>query len=279
MKRVLLLFTLGMIAQWTFAQLPPIPQTLERKQCLDTANIELTYLFKFKFFEKQKDFAEDVRKILIGNHVVKEFSHIVFHYDSLATENFRKGLNTQNNTNQTYPCEIFSNIDQQTREEMYRMILNTGVLCYSSQWIIPQYSFVPDDTLRISGHLCNKAHVSYAGRNYIAWYTLDIPIPYGPFKFFGLPGLVIKIEEETGVFVWELMAMKHVHTPIYKYKYDGEQNSTEAMAKRTINRMMSSPMAFLQTAGSKVMFKRSDGSFGAPSQDAPSNVYHPIEIE
>jgi GLPGLI family protein len=40
---------------------------------------------------------------------------------------------------------------------------------------------------------CIKATTSFRGRSYDAWYAVDIPINNGPWKFHGLPGLIIKV--------------------------------------------------------------------------------------
>jgi len=45
----------------------------------------------------------------------------------------------------------------------------------------------------IAGYACKKATTSFAGRDYIAWYTPDIDIADGPYKFYGLPGLILAI--------------------------------------------------------------------------------------
>jgi GLPGLI family protein len=42
---------------------------------------------------------------------------------------------------------------------------------------------------------CIKAVCSFRGRNYIAWFTPDIPLPYGPWKMGGLPGLIIDLQD------------------------------------------------------------------------------------
>lgn len=51
---------------------------------------------------------------------------------------------------------------------------------------------------------CIKATANFRGRNYIAWFTTDIPIVDGPWKFKGLPGLVMEIIDESnqvGIFI------------------------------------------------------------------------------
>ena len=47
----------------------------------------------------------------------------------------------------------------------------------------------------ILGYNCQKAYTSYAGRNWVAWYSQQIPLTDGPYKFNGLPGLILKISD------------------------------------------------------------------------------------
>ncbi|MEM5539399.1 GLPGLI family protein [Olleya sp. AS48] len=58
------------------------------------------------------------------------------------------------------------------------------------------------DTLKIGTYMCNKATTNFRGRNYIAWYTNDIPITFGPWKFHGLPGLILDMYDQTHKYEW-----------------------------------------------------------------------------
>ncbi len=55
---------------------------------------------------------------------------------------------------------------------------------------------------------CKKATTYYRGRNYTAWYTIDIPLGYGPYKFNGLPGLIVSISDDKRTFAWILSSYK-----------------------------------------------------------------------
>lgn len=57
---------------------------------------------------------------------------------------------------------------------------------------------------KIQNYLCTKATTQFRGRNYEAWYAESIPIQNGPWKFCGLPGLIIKVADDENKFVYEL---------------------------------------------------------------------------
>ncbi|GHU72365.1 hypothetical protein FACS189413_15350 [Bacteroidia bacterium] len=97
---------------------------------------------------------------------------------------------------------------------------------------IPDYQYseeIPDisweiyeDTLSIISYLCQKATCSFRGRNYTAWFCPDIPINNGPWKFGGLPGLILKIYDEQNDYVFECIDIKQYQNgfPITKYDYN-----------------------------------------------------------
>jgi len=71
-----------------------------------------------------------------------------------------------------------------------------------------------DEIQEISGYKCIKAITKINNRMYIAWFTYDIPISDGPYKFNGLPGLILKLNEEHHYFNFELLSLKKVMLPI-----------------------------------------------------------------
>lgn len=54
------------------------------------------------------------------------------------------------------------------------------------------------ETKRIGNFICEKATTKFRGRQYTAWFTADIPISNGPWKFHGLPGLILEVYDSTG---------------------------------------------------------------------------------
>lgn len=58
-----------------------------------------------------------------------------------------------------------------------------------------------EETKDIGKFKCFKAITRFRGRNYIAWYSPEIPIGLGPLKFSGLPGLILEIADEDKEFI------------------------------------------------------------------------------
>lgn len=67
------------------------------------------------------------------------------------------------------------------------------------------------ETQKIGEFETQKAELDFAGRHWTAWFTTDIPIQDGPYKFHGLPGLIVKIGDKTGSHIMELKGIKN-HT-------------------------------------------------------------------
>jgi GLPGLI family protein len=65
-----------------------------------------------------------------------------------------------------------------------------------------------DEKKKIGNYNCQKAEVKYGGRNWIAWFTNEIPLQQGPYVFFGLPGLIVKVSDEKFNYDFELIQIK-----------------------------------------------------------------------
>lgn len=94
-------------------------------------------------------------------------------------------------------------IIQNAHAVKYFLPLGMSVLYYT-QTAIKNWK-LEDETKTISGYPCRKATLAYKGRKWTAWYTTEIPLFFGPYKFGGLPGLIVKISDEAGDYDFELV--------------------------------------------------------------------------
>lgn len=97
----------------------------------------------------------------------------------------------------TNATRVYKNIN----ENFYRIINHDdyqNLYCIIDSAIpSKQWQFI-SDTCTILGFKCNKAkHINTNTETVDYWYTTQIPLPFGPDKRDGLPGLVLATEGET----------------------------------------------------------------------------------
>jgi GLPGLI family protein len=56
------------------------------------------------------------------------------------------------------------------------------------------------ETDTILNYACRMAKTHFRGRDYIAWFTTDIPFRASPWKIHGLPGVVLKVKTTDGFY-------------------------------------------------------------------------------
>lgn len=69
---------------------------------------------------------------------------------------------------------------------------------------------ISNEKKKIGEYNTQKASTEFGGRRWIAWFCTDLPFPDGPYKFHGLPGLIVKIEDSENNFLWELKGNKRI---------------------------------------------------------------------
>jgi len=114
----------------------------------------------------------------------------------------------------------------------------TGTKTYSSRIGRDQYSYDEDrpmdwkilsETAKIGDYKTQKAETQFAGRTWYAWFATDIPIQDGPYKFAGLPGLIVKAEDSKGDYSFDLKETKKITSPSVF-----EQRGNIIKVKRTV---------------------------------------------
>ena len=77
-----------------------------------------------------------------------------------------------------------------------------------------------DDTLTVSSYLCQQATATFRGVEWNVWYTEEIPSSSGPWRLLGLPGLILKAENDAHTFC--LAELRQEASPITAPEQDPE---------------------------------------------------------
>ncbi|WP_449401349.1 GLPGLI family protein [Chryseobacterium wanjuense] len=70
------------------------------------------------------------------------------------------------------------------------------------------------DVKTILGYQCNKATTNFNNRTFTAWYTKDIPISEGIYRFKGLTGLILEINDEKNYHSFKAISIEKKQTEI-----------------------------------------------------------------
>jgi GLPGLI family protein len=90
---------------------------------------------------------------------------------------------------------------------------------FSKQYLIlekvPAFNWVlGTEEKALNDLVLKKATLNFRGRDYVAWYSEDYPVRYGPWKFQGLPGLIMEIHDTTKTYHWQVTGIKKTEIKI-----------------------------------------------------------------
>lgn len=78
-----------------------------------------------------------------------------------------------------------------------------------------EWDIMADSTKTIVDYQCIMATTDYHGRNWTVWFTPEIPMQDVPWKFCGLPGLVLEASEPSGQHRFTVTGIEIISQPIF----------------------------------------------------------------
>jgi len=170
--------------------------------------------------------------------------------DSAIKLNYRKTGIMMPVSNEKYNDEIL--ILNKQKQQMYT---TTSKLIgdYLVERLYPNMNWkIKAEKKIIIGYKCQKATVSFRGRDYTAWFTDELPFKSGLGKFNGLPGLIILLEDDTKRIKYELNSFTTSGNLIKKDNVKREVIDWDKYEK-LVSFLMNDPYGFLaQRIGRKI---------------------------
>ncbi|WZL88947.1 GLPGLI family protein [Salinimicrobium sp. 3283s] len=134
----------------------------------------------------------------------------------------------------------------------------------------------------ILGFSVQRATGSFAGRNYVAWFAPQLPFSDGPYKFSGLPGLILEISDLENHYHFSLTGFEELANPIDKLL---DLNSYKVLSQEELDQFRDDhnrdPLAAYQNAGVRFGFRNKEDE--AKTRKALYEKYkkhnNPIELQ
>ena len=176
----------------------------------------------------RKQFRPEIYIVQVGNNITKGFTYQKFYLDSLQTNNpqlyktlfnasIQESIEAMRTTgdvshvhNSAFHYGNFaSTLYKDYKKNEIRVVDNISTYSFVfTDELSPQKWEIQNDTATILGYVCQKATCSFRGRNWVAWFTTEIPLSEGPWKFYGLPGLITKVHDTEEHYSFELIGFQ-----------------------------------------------------------------------
>ncbi len=213
-KLIRIFLIIQMLPFQTFAQYFDFPSKV-----LDSANLRITYTLSWK---EDTNNLEHVRHedmiLLVGKETSTFLSKNFYQFWLIGRKAERDGRLDEfldgteiKNFRTRYSYTIYKNYP-------------VGRITYTDK-VMPTFLQYDEDLNTFKWQLTNLvdtigdyvahcAYTDYGGRHWVAWYTTDIPINDGPYKFRGLPGLIIRLYDDQEYYVFNMVSIEHSDEPL-----------------------------------------------------------------
>lgn len=182
---------LALFMQTTFAQVNRfVYQVTMKPDASDKNDIktENTYL----------DISQD-KSVFYSENRIKRDSIMQATFQSGGARSFNRDQMESLRSNINYSVEK----DKKTQKTTFKDRIGRDVYTYEEDR--PLNWKIASETTKIGDYKVQKAETEFGGRKWTAWFTTDLPYQDGPYKFGGLPGLIVKVEDDKGEYSFDLM--------------------------------------------------------------------------
>lgn len=117
---------------------------------------------------------------------------------------------------------LFFTVKSRETGKIYNTVeLAKDLFYYEEEQDLFAWDILPETKI-IHGYETQKATTSFAGRDYVAWFAPELPLPEGPYKFNGLPGLILEIADTENHWVFNFTGLEKF-SPAKRFKINFNQ--------------------------------------------------------
>lgn len=266
------------------AEMPGGP-TAQSYEKIDDGAYGCIYLYRINTSTKEGEpVTEDYYCMLnLGPRASRFTDYTVFRADSavLASQpdpkmrdRFNSGLDKQ--ALRFYP-DIIQGYPQ--GELTYTDLVTPDYLEYTEPLGSMQWE-IGEETDTVCGYPCLRATASYGGRDWVAWFSEEIPSSAGPWKFNGLPGLILSVGDTEGIHSFTAVSFRQGDSPVAKPKNSMIQKTTRDKFVEVKPRFEKSPYKYIKPEAIKdiAVFPGGQVLINGVTLPRRPNGYVPVEL-
>jgi GLPGLI family protein len=250
---------------------------------LDYPTLTCSYLLtSVKDPAKPEEKSEDMQILQIGSRVSKCYSQYYVEHSGEALRLMKNGAQVIPGSVHKgyYGYEVFKNYPSENKVTVTELGYFLGAkYIYEEDAAVFDWQ-LHDEFMDLLGHNCQKATVSFRGREWTAWFAADIAASGGPWKFGGLPGIILRIYDSQHHYVWDCVGIDRAlwHEPIKFYNIDFTRISRKEL-DMLFREMHKNEAAYMRSAGGGIIRMMPDGTSAKENNSPQELPYNPIERE
>lgn len=193
---------------------------INKKPPIDTCELRITYLIQFPMDTTKWKESFDLFNLDVGRRYTKYYSASAERKDSLMHDPTGPAFNKRDHFPDNYFIQyqdIYWNNDDAASCTVWTRF-NWTEYVYDDRITDLKWNVDGISHMKILGYDCARATTTFRGRSYTVWFTPEIPLQFGPWKFSGLPGAILHAEDDSKLFIWQTQSISQPQNiPITTY--------------------------------------------------------------
>ncbi|MCM1356079.1 MAG: GLPGLI family protein [Staphylococcus sp.] len=262
---------------WTIQRTEDGPAKLAERIPLGKSYMECVY--DHTIYDPVKNITEVKDWILeIGRDAIFYRDYGVYRVDSVIDKDYPDGyilcseydeIERKYNSHPNY--ELIIDLKQNTLTHYQQVFMDN----YNYEEPIPAFDWtITEEEEELCGYACRKATTSFRGRDWTAWFAEEIPVNRGPWKFSGLPGLILKMEDSKKEHIIEAYQIRQSDRPFWRYTHSTAMKTDRLNFNKMLTDYMTNPGNFIVGQPGVPM-----GADGKPAIKNRRRFFNPIELE
>ena len=226
MKKIFTLICMLVISSAVFSQ----------GKTIDNAYLKCQYEYICKEDTLSDKTSDDLLILQIGENISKCYSYYSNQVDSIrALPNWseimkkhldyafsKEKINPNDYPHKRMKAYVYKNYPQGKMSVTDGLSLQDYV--YEDELNAQQWE-MHDSTKTILDYPCQMAECDFRGRQWTAWFSTNVPVSDGPWKFGGLPGLIMEVYDKGSKYHFTIIGLKKVENEpiIFSESYVGSK--------------------------------------------------------
>ena len=267
------------------------PINIDEYKVIDQSRFVVTYeAMMTKDSVKPTEHKFDRLVLMVGDSISTCYSNTMHRFDSAFTVTVRKGGETYRSVNHfidengdVWVPDVYKYYAKKRMTVVHRMEVPGNfvpIFLYDEPLSLMDWK-MSFETKEILGYQCFKAECDFRGRHWTAWFTMQIPVQDGPWKFSGLPGLILQMEESRGHYAFRCIGIETRKKPIVWYNNVDYQSCKCSDVVKQMEDYHTDWNAYVRRVfPGKIVRAKNNGSFEkVPVGEKRVLPYNPVELK